>query len=295
MAGRASWKGYLKLSLVACPVKLFPATSATAGRISFNMLHNDTLNRVQQKYHDPELGEIDRADLVKGYQFEKDRYVTFSDEELKALEAEANRAIDIHEFVPLDGVDPIYFEDAHYLGPDKGAEKAYHLLAQAMRETGKVALAQYVRGGKEHLVLVRPYDGGLVLHTMHYADEVRSLAEVDLGGEPKLRAGELEMARKLVQQLSSKAFRPEQYKDQYRERVQEVVQKKVAGEEVTAAEPEKPKAQVIDLMEALKASLSRTAARAERVAEPEVAGKRRSAARARAHERPVATRRAHKK
>src|SRR5256886_16438328 len=164
-----------------------------------------------------------------------------------------------------------------------------------MRGTGKVALAEYGRGGKEHLVLPRPYGGGLVLHTMHYADEGRSLAEVDLGGEPKVRAGELEMARKLVQQLSAKAFRPEQYKDQYRERVEAVVQKKVAGQEVTAAEPEKPKAQVIDLMEALKASLSRTAARAERVAEPEVAGKRRSAARARAHERPVATRRAHKK
>ena len=164
-----------------------------------------------------------------------------------------------------------------------------------MRETGKVGLAQYVRGGKEHLVLLRPYDGGLVLHTMHYADEVRSLAEVDLGGEPKVRAGELEMARKLVQQLSSKAFHPEQYKDQYRERVQAVVQKKIAGEEVTAAEPEKPKAQVIDLMEALKASLSRTAARAESVAEPEAAGKRRPAALARAHERQGSRRRAHKK
>src|SRR5207247_10369936 len=125
--------------------------------------------------------------------------------------------------------------DVHSRRPDRGAETAAPRLAPAMRETGKVGLAQYVRGGKEHLVLLRPYDGGLVLHTRHYADEVRSLAEVDLGGEPKVRAGELEMARKLVQQLSSKAFHPEQYKDQYRERVQAVVQKKVAGEEVTAA------------------------------------------------------------
>ncbi len=265
MPARSIGSGTLSFGLVSIPIRVYVATHSE--QLSFNLLHAPCGTRIKQQLYCPHHDKVvERSELVKGYQFEKDRYVTFSDEELKALEAEANRAIDIHEFVPLAGVDPIYFEDAHYLGPDKGAEKAYHLLAQAMRETGKVALAQYVRGGKEHLVLLRPYD-----------------------------AGELEMARKLVQQLSSKAFRPEQYKDQYRERVQEVVQKKVAGEEVTAAEPEKPKAQVIDLMEALKASLSRTAARAERVAEPEVAGKRRSAVRARAHERPVATRRAHKK
>jgi len=273
MPARSIGSGTISFGLVSIPIRVYVATHSE--QLSFNMLHAPCHTRIKQQLYCPH----------------HDKVV----ERIRALEAEANRAIDIHEFVPLAGVDPIYFEDAHYLGPDKGAEKAYHLLAQAMRETDKVALAQYVRGGKEHLVLLRPYDGGLVLHTMHYADEVRSLAEVDLGGEPKVRAGELEMARKLVQQLSAKAFRPEQYKDQYRERVEAVVQKKVAGQEVTAAEPEKPKAQVIDLMEALKASLSRTAARAERVAEPEVAGKRRSAARVRAHERPGATRRAHKK
>src|SRR6266478_1773267 len=294
MPARSVGSGTISFGLVSIPIRLYVATHSE--QLSFNMLHQPCGGRVRQQLWCPQCERvIERGEIVKGYQFSKDRYVTFTDDELKALEAEANRAIDIHEFVPLAAVDPIYFENAHYLGPDKGAEKAYHLLAEAMRDTGKVALAQYVRGGKEHLVLVRPYDGGLVLHTMHYADEVRSLAEVDLGGEPKVRAGELEMARKLVQQLSSKAFRPEQYKDQYRERVQEVVQKKVAGEEVTAAEPEKPKAQVIDLMEALKASLSRTAARAEQVAEPEVAGKRRSAALARAHERQGSRRRAQKK
>jgi DNA end-binding protein Ku len=294
MPARSIGSGTISFGLVSIPIRVYVATHSE--QLSFNMLHAPCGTRIKQQLYCPHHDKVvERSEIVKGYQFEKDRYVTFTDEELRALEAEANRAIDIHEFVPLAGVDPIYFEDAHYLGPDKGAEKAYHLLAQAMRDTGKVALAQYVRGGKEHLVLLRPYDGGLVLHTMHYADEVRSLAEVDLGGEPKVRAGELEMARKLVQQLSTKAFHPEEYKDQYRERVQELVQKKVAGEEVTAAEPEKPKAQVIDLMEALKASLARTAARAERVAEPEVAGKRRSAARVRAHETPGATRRAHKK
>ena len=294
MAARSIGSGTISFGLVSIPIRVYVATHSE--QLGFNMLHEKCGTRIRQQLYCPHCQRvIERSETVKGFQFQKDRYVTFQDEELKALEAEANRSIEIHEFVPLASVDPIYFEDAHYLGPDKGAEKAYHLLAEAMRATGKVALAQYVRGGKEHLVLLRPYDGGLVLHTMHYADEVRSLAEVDLGGEPKLRTGELEMARKLVQQLSSKAFRPEQYKDQYRERVQEVVQKKVAGEEVTAAEPEKPKAQVIDLMEALKASLSRTAARAESVAEPEAAGRRRPAALARAHERQGSRRRAHKK
>src|SRR3989442_1761148 len=256
MPARSIGSGTISFGLVSIPIRVYVATHSE--QLSFNMLHAPCGTRIKQQLYCPHHEKVvERSEIVKGYQFEKDRYVTFTDEELRALEAEANRAIDIHEFVPLAGVDPIYFEDAHYLGPDKGAEKAYHLLAQAMRETGKVALAQYVRGGKEHLVLVRPYDGGLVLHTMHYADEVRSLAEVDLGGEPKLRPGEVEMARKLVQQLSTKAFRPAQYHDQYRERVQEVVQKKVAGEEVTAAEPEKPRAQVIDLIRRGRGLLAR--------------------------------------
>ena len=294
MPARSIGSGTISFGLVSIPVRVYVATHSE--QLSFNLLHASCGSRIKQQLYCPQDDKVvERSELVKGYQFERDRYVTFTDEELKALEAEANRAIDIHEFVPLAEVDPIYFEDAHYLGPDKGAEKAYHLLVLAMRETGKCALAQYVRGGKEHLVLMRPRDGGLVLHTMHYADEVRSFADVDLGGEPKLRAGEVDMARKLVQQLSSKSFRPEQYHDQYRERLQEVVQKKVAGEEVTLAEPEKPKAQVIDLMEALKASLSRTGARAERVAASEAAERRRPAARARVAERAGARRRAHKK
>jgi DNA end-binding protein Ku len=294
MPARSIGSGTISFGLVSIPIRLYVATHSE--QLSFNMLHEPCGTRIKQQLYCPHHDKVvERSEIVKGYQFERDRYVTFTDEELKALEAEANRSIDIHEFVPLAQVDPIYFEDAHYLGPDKGAEKAYQLLAQAMRDTGKVALAQYVRGGKEHLVLIRPYDGGLALHTMHYADEVRSLSDVDLGGEPKLRAGEVEMARKLVQQLSARAFHPEQYKDEYRQRVQEVVQKKVAGEEVTMAEEEKPKAQVIDLMEALKASLARSGQRPSAASEQETAGKRRPAARVRAHERQGARRRAQKK
>src|SRR2546428_2334295 len=198
MPARSSGSGTISFGLVSIPIRVYVATHSE--QLSFNLLHAPCKTRIKQQLYCPHHDKVvERSELAKGYEFEKDRYVTFSDEELKALEAEANRAIDIHEFVPLAGVDPIYFEDAHYLGPDKGAEKAYHLLAQAMRETGKVALAQYVRGGKEQLVLVRPYDGGLVLHTMHYADEVPSLADVDLVRAAKLRAGELQMARKPVQ------------------------------------------------------------------------------------------------
>ena len=297
MAARSIGSGTISFGLVSIPIRVYVATQSQ--QLSFNMLHEKCGSRIRQQLFCPVCERvIERNETVRGYQFQKDRYVTFTDDELKALEAEANRSIDIHEFVPLEKVDPIYFEDAHYLGPDKGAEKAYHLLSEAMRTSGKVALAQYVRGGKEHLVLIRPHDGGLVLHSMLYADEVRSLADVDTGGEPKIRPNELQMAERLIEQLASDAFRPDQYKDEYRERLQEVVQKKVAGEEVTVSEPEKPRAEVIDLMEALKASLSRTEGRAERRAanakESETAGGRRPAARSRA-ERPASRRRAHKK
>jgi DNA end-binding protein Ku len=300
MAARSIGSGTISFGLVSIPIRVYVATHSE--QLGFNMLHEACGTRIRQQLYCPHCQRvIERNETVRGYQFQKDRYVRFTDDELKALEAEANRAIDIHEFVPLASVDPIYFEDAHYLGPDKGAEKAYHLLAEAMRATGKVALAQFVRGGKEHLVVIRPYDGGLVLHSMFYADEVRSFDEVDAGAEPKVRPNELQMAERLIEQLSTDEFHPEQYKDEYRERVQEVVQKKVAGEEVTIAEPEKPRAQVIDLMEALKASLSRAERparggerRSATTAEAEPAAKRRPAARSR-EERPASRRRAHKK
>jgi len=293
MAARSIGSATISFGLVSIPTRVYVATQSK--QLSFNMLHAPCGTRIKQQLYCPQHEKVvDRSEIVKGYEFAKDRYVTFTDEELKALEAEANRAIDISEFVPLSRVDPLYFEDAHYLGPDKGAEKAYHLLAETMRETGQVGLAQYVRGGKEHLVLIRASNEGLVMHTMYYADEVRSFAEID-GAKPKLRANELQMARKLVEQLSSEEFRPEQYHDHYRERLQEVIQKKVAGEEVTVAEPEKPRAQVIDLMDALKASLARSGRRPAAATEGEAAGKRRPAGRVRSEQRPAPRRRAHKK
>src|SRR5271155_2388302 len=164
MAGRASWKGYLKLSLVSCPVKLYPATSSTAGKISFNMLHKDTLNRVQQKYHDPELGEIDRADLVKGYQFEKDKYVVVTPEELDEIEIESSKTIDIDGFVDEGDIDPIYLDSPYYIVPDgPTAEETYEVILEAMRKAHKVALARIVLNGRERPVALHPLAEGMKL------------------------------------------------------------------------------------------------------------------------------------
>src|SRR6516164_7395859 len=157
MAGRAFWKGYLKLSLVSCPVKLFTVTSASAGRISFNLLHKDTLNRVQQRYHDPELGEIDRADLVKGYQFEKDKYVVVTAEELEEIEIESSKTVDIDGFVDTSDIDPIYLDSAYYLAPDGPiAEETFSVILEAMRQVKKIAIARIVIAGRERQVAIEP-------------------------------------------------------------------------------------------------------------------------------------------
>jgi DNA end-binding protein Ku len=292
MAARSIGSGTISFGLVSIPVRLYVATHSEA--VSFNMLHGPCGSRIRQQLHCPRCERVvERAEIVKGYEFQKDRWVTFGADELKALEAERNRAIEIQEFVPLAAVDPIYYESAHYLGPDKGAEKAYHLLREAMQETGQVALAQYASAGKEHIVLIRPYDRGLVMHALHYADEVRRLDEIALDGDLRVRPGEVELARKLIDQLAADAFRPERYRDAYRERVLAAVERKVAGEEVTVAEAEAPRAQVIDLMQALKESLARKTGRA---AGPAKAAAKAPAAAGRARRPPAAAaRRARKR
>src|SRR5580700_1464474 len=174
MAGRAYWKGYLKLSLVSCPVKLYSATSASAGKISFNLLHKDTLNRVQQKYHDPELGEIDRADLVKGYQFEKDRYVVVTNEELDEIEIESSKTVDIDGFVDEADIDPIYLDSTYYLAPDgKIAEETFAVILEAMKRVKKVAIARIVLSGRERLVAIEPITDGFRMMTLRSAKEIR--------------------------------------------------------------------------------------------------------------------------
>jgi len=251
--------GTISFGLVSIPIKLY--TSASSQSVAYNLLHAKCGSRVRQQYVCPLDNEVvERGDLVKGFEFAKDQYVRVTDAELKALEGEASKIIDIAEFVPLDRVDPIYFEKTYYLGPDKGGEKAYRLLAEAMAKSDRVALAKFVMRGKETLVLIRAAQGGLMLHTMYFADEVRDFGEIDKGASAKVREGELELAVKLLGELANDAFEPERYTDEYRQRVLDLVQTKVEGKEVVAAAPRAERGHVIDLMEALKTSLAERAA-----------------------------------
>src|SRR3989442_10654498 len=296
MAARSIASGTISFGLVSIPVRLYVATQSQ--QASFNLLHEKCGTRIRQQLYCPHCERAGEGnELVKGYQFARERYVPFTDAELRGVGAAASPTIDIHEFVPLERVDPIYFENVHYLGPDRGGEKAYRLLAEAMRDTGKVALGQHVSHGKEHLVLIRPYDGGLVMHEMYYADEVRSFADIPAtDGAVKLRDSETELARRLVEQLSAAEFRPDRYRDEYRDRLMEAVQKKVSGEEVTVAAPAPARAEVIDLMEALKKSLAaRKGGEEGEAAATARAGKRRPAAAARRREAPGPRRRSHTK
>jgi DNA end-binding protein Ku len=280
--------GTVSFGLVSIPIKMFSAGESKAA-VSFNLLHGQCKGRLKQQYVCPTCNEIVARDqMVKGYEFSKEQYVTFTEDELKAVAEESQRAIEITEFVPVSSVDPIYFDGAYYLGPDKGGEKAYHLLLKAMLQAGRSALAKWAARGKQHLVLIRPTPQGLVLQQLLYADEVRSMAEVPVG-EAEIKEPELKLAVQLVEQIASDQFRPEAYEDEVKKRTLEAIQRKVEGQEITAA-PERPKAQVIDLMEALKASL---ASRAETPAEQGRKPARRAEAKtAQQPQRVVAARRA---
>jgi DNA end-binding protein Ku len=254
--------GTISFGLVSIPVRLY--TAASSANVSFNQLHGVCGSRIRQQTFCPTCNKtVDRSELVRGYEFAKDQYVQVKDDELKALEGEGSKIIDIAEFVPLAEVDPIYFEKTYYLGPDKGGEKPYRLLADAMEKAGQVALAKYVMRGKESLVLIRPAQGGLMLHTMYFADEVRNFDEVDKGQSAKIKDGVLELALQLINGLASEQFSPERYTDEYRHRVLGMINQKVEGQEITVSEPAAPRAQVIDLMEALKESLAKRGLSAE--------------------------------
>jgi DNA end-binding protein Ku len=248
----------ISFGLVSIPVKLYSATEASAA-ISFNLLHGKCGTRVKQQYFCPRDNEsVSRTDMVKGYEFAKDQYVTFTPEELKALEESATQLIEIAQFVPASAIDPVYFDKAYYLGPEKGGEKAYQLLASAMRESGRTALARYAARGKQYLVMVRPTleePGGLVMQQLLYADEVRSFSEVPLAGA-EVREAELKLARQLIDQITVETFDPTLYHDDVRERIQADIKRKMEGQDIATSQPEPAPARIIDLMEALKASLA---------------------------------------
>jgi DNA end-binding protein Ku len=267
----------ISFGLVSIPVRLFTATSPKS--VSFHLLHEKDKSRIQQKIFCPVDDKIiDRSELVRGFEIEKGRYVTFTDEELKSLEAQGDHAIDISEFIPLSEVDPVYFENGYYLGCESGSAKAYRLLADAMAQSSRVALATYTMRGKEHLVLIRPYAKGLMLHTMYYADEIRSVDEVDRGVNVEAKSAELDLAKRLIDDLTQKKFDPSKYQDNYRERVLEAAHRKQEGQEVTEAPPEERKGKVIDLMAALKASLEKRGAKAEEAEPAEREGEEHKAA-----------------
>src|SRR5215217_3273733 len=255
---RSIWSGAISFGLVNVPVKLFSAVSRKTVR--FNQLNAETGNRIQQKRVDPETGEaVPYEQIVKGFELTKDRYVIITPDEMDALDPEKTRTVDIEDFVDLAEIDPIYYDHPYYLVPDKGAAKAYGLLLQAMQESGKVAVARVVLRSKEQLVAIRPAPGGvLMMETMIFADEVVPPDQIDdLPDAESIKASEreLRMAEQLIESLSSD-FEPEKYRDEYREKVLELIERKAAGEEI-AVQPEAPQpAKVPDLMAALEASLA---------------------------------------
>jgi DNA end-binding protein Ku len=257
MSARPFASGNISFGLVSIPIKLYSTGEASAG-IHLNMLHKKCGTRLKQQYVCPQDDEVvGRDEMVKGYEYARGQYVLFTEDELKALNPEPTNAIEIAEFVPAEAVDPLYFEKAYYVGPDKGGDRPYRLLAEAMRETGRAALARYAARGKDYLVLLRPYEQGLILQQLRYQDEIKDFAEVPIG-TAEVKEPELKLAVQLVDQIASDVFHPDTYEDDVRKKVRDLIEQKIAGQEITAAPPEAPKAQIIDLMEALKASLAST-------------------------------------
>jgi len=256
---RALQSASLSFGLVNIPVKLY--TAAKSKSVSFHLLHQPDGSRIQEHLYCPvDKREVSRDEIVKGYEVSRNHYVEITNDELKALEETANRNVEIQEFVPLHAIDPVYFEKTYYLGPDKGGEKPYRLLAEALSQRNRGAVAKLVMRGKENLVLLRPADDAhLVLDVMYYADEVKNIREIDVPNA-KIKDAELKLAQNLIDSLSNDKWQPEKYRDTYRDRLLDLVKKKEKGQEVVAPPPvPEGQAQVIDLMDALKKSLERRA------------------------------------
>ena len=248
----------ISFGLVAIPVKLYTATQST-GQISFNLLHKECGSRLRQQYVCLKDGQIvERDDMVKGYEFAKDQYVAFSPQEIKALEEVGTHSVEISEFVPIESIDPVYFDKTYYLAPDKGAGKPYTLLTEALKESKRCAVGRWAAKGKAYIVILRPIGDVLTMQQLHFANEVRSAKEIDVG-KADVKPGEMKLARQLIDQQQADLFDPTAYVDEVRGRIEAAIQKKVEGQEVSISEGPAPSAgKVIDLMEALRASLEKT-------------------------------------
>ena len=257
MAARSIASLSLTFGLVSIPVKVYPATESSGG-IRFNLLHKTCGSRLKQQYICLKEGvPVERGDMVKGYEFEKDRYVMFTPEELAALEDKSEHTIDIVSFIPTSAIDPIYYDKAYYLAPDKRGGKPYNLLVEAMRETNRCALATWVWRGKQYVVQVRIGGDGLVLQQLLYANEVRSMKDLEIE-KTEVKQPEMTLALQLIDQISADTYDPSAYKDEERQRIEAAIDEKIAGKQIAVStEPQPGGGQVIDLMDALRASLEK--------------------------------------
>jgi DNA end-binding protein Ku len=257
MALRPLRNATISFGLVSIPVRFYTATKSED--VHFHLLHESCGSRVNRKWWCPHHEKIvDSDELIRGYEISKNKYVTFTDEEMETLETDDNRAVEITEFVDLHEIDPVFFEKAYYLGPSPGGGKTYRLLSQAMKKQDKVAVARWIGGGKEHLVVLRPYEKGLILHTMFYADEVRDFDAIDIEESGAVRDKEVALAEMLINELTEKKFDPLQFKDEYRTRVLDRIRAKSKGKVFEAEKKEEEKGgEVIDIMEALRRSLDK--------------------------------------
>src|ERR671919_1054970 len=253
----APGSGILSFGLVAIPVKIYTAVDDQS--VSFNLLHKKCGSRLRNQIFCPVCNQpVERQDLVRGFEYSKGEYARLTDAELETIEAEANRSIDLKEFVPILKVDPIYFESSYYLGPDEGGEKPYRLLAEALAKTQRAAVAELVSRGKEQIVIIRPYQGGLVLHGMYYQHEIRDVKQVPRAESERVTPDELKLAQGLLDRMSDGAFESDKYQDEYRLRLLAMIDEKVKGHEITAApQPVAKPGPVIDLMEALRQSMKK--------------------------------------
>lgn len=288
MPARALSAATISFGLVSIPVKLYSGAEPKSA-LSFNQIDKKDGSRVKQQLVNSRSGEVVvREELVKGYEFAKGQYVLFEPNELKALEAAATHTIDIVEFLKADQIDRQYLDKVYYLGTDKGGARAYKLLAQALNETGRIGIGKYAARGKQYLVMVRPIgEKGLVMEQLHYPDELRSFAEVPVE-DATVKPAELKLATQLIEQAASDKFTPENYRDEVRDRMLELINRKVEGEDITIAPTAEPEHKIIDIMEALKASLAAGNARKpaqqaepaadKKAAKPKPAAKKRVAA-----------------
>jgi DNA end-binding protein Ku len=258
MAARSIGSLTVSFGLVAIPVKLYTATQS-ANAISFNLLHKTCGSRLKQQYLCQKEGVVvEREEMVKGYEFAKDQYVRFTPEEIKSLEEVGTHSVEISEFVPIESVDPVYFDKTYYLAPDKGAGKPYALLTEALKQAGRCGVGHWAARGKGYLVILRPIGDVLAMQQLHYAADVRRASEVDVP-KPEVKPAELKLAHQLIDQQTVEKFDPDAHRDELRARIEAQIQKKVEGQEISVAESTPTgEGKVIDLMEALRASLEKS-------------------------------------